>query len=176
MKAFWRVVFSFVILTLGIFFAGATPAPSQESPTKPAVHKLATTHLAVPPNFPKCGLGAVEHGDPKTGPAVLFRKLPPGCVVPWHWHSPNEHILMASGTLELQPKGEKAALLHSGDYALMPARHVHMVQAVGSTPSTFFLYSESAFDIHYVDDAGNEIPLEAALKAAMPKRARAKKQ
>jgi len=32
-----------------------------------------------------------------------------------------------------------------------------------------FLTSDGAFDIHYVDDKGNEIPLEQAVKATTPK-------
>jgi hypothetical protein len=36
-----------------------------------------------------------------------------------------------------------------------------------------FLTSDGAFDIHYVDDKGNEISLEQAVKAARPKPAKA---
>ena len=59
----------------------------------------------------------------------------------------------------------------------MPGHHVHRATCLGSTPCKVFLSSDAAFDIHWVDAAGQEIPLEAALKnAKASKKAHSEKQ
>lgn len=48
-----------------------------------------------------------------------------------------------------------------GSYALLPTENVH--QFTCSSACTAFVTSDAAFDIHYVDASGKEIPAEAAL-------------
>ena len=45
---------------------------------------------------------------------------------------------------------------------MMPSKHVH--QFTCTAACTGFVYSDGAFDIHYVDASGKEIPLDAAMK------------
>jgi hypothetical protein len=56
-------------------------------------------------------------------------------------------------------------MMRRGDYGLMPSHHVHRAHCSGSADCTLFLYSDNAFDTHYVDKAGKEIPLAEALQA-----------
>ena len=85
--------------------------------------------------------GKVERGDPATGPSVLLVRANAGCAVPWHWHTPNEHVMMVSGTLQLQMKGDAApTVLRPGDYALAPGHHVHQARSTGAC--SFFLHSD----------------------------------
>lgn len=151
---------------LAACLAGATGAAAQATAMQPVINKAATAHFGTLPVLPSCLTFAVESGDPNTGPSVLLAKLAPGCNVPWHWHTPNESVMVVSGAIELQAKGQKAAVLRHGDFGLMPSHHVHFGKAVGAAPCTFFLYSDGAFDIHYVNAAGIEIPMAEALKAA----------
>ena len=46
-------------------------------------------------------------------------------------------------------------------YAMMPSKHVHRFTCMSAC--TGFVTSDAAFDIHYVDAGGKEIPPEAAL-------------
>lgn len=133
---------------------------------RPVVNKEATAKFATAPNLPECSQSLVESGDPSKGPSVLLVKLDPACVVPWHWHTPTEHIMLVTGILGLQAKGEKPAALGRGDFALMPARHIHQAKCQSSTACEFFIHSDGAFDIHYVNSAGQEIPADEALKGA----------
>ncbi len=98
---------------------------------------------------------AVERGDLASGPSVILGKFKPGCAVAWHFHTPNETILMVSGEGRLQAKGDKPVSLRAGDYAWMPAKHVHMFST--EQGCVMFVTSDGAFDIHYVDDKGNEV-------------------
>lgn len=73
--------------------------------------------------------------------------------------------MVVSGSLEAQMKGEKALVAHHGDFLDMPPRHVHRATCQGSGPCLVFISSSAAFDIHWVDADGKEIPIEAALKS-----------
>jgi quercetin dioxygenase-like cupin family protein len=76
--------------------------------------------------------------------------------------------MMVSGSLEVQMKDDKPFVAHHGDFVYLPAHHVHRATCAGSSPCLVFLTSLSAFDIHWVDAAGQEISLEAALKNGKP--------
>lgn len=137
---------------------------------EPVVHPRATMKFAAMPNLPACTKAAVESGDPAKSASTLLTNFSSGCVVPWHWHTPTETILMVSGTSRLDMKGSaKPAVLHAGDYATMPAHHVHQASCVSSTPCVLFIHSNAAFDIHYVNASGAEISPAAALKSGAHK-------
>lgn len=59
-------------------------------------------------------------------------------------------------------EGEHAVNLRTGGFAYAPGKHVHQFTCVGE-PCSFFLHSDAPFDIHYVDQSGNEIAVEQAL-------------
>jgi len=64
--------------------------------------------------------------------------------------------------------GSAPVMLHPGDYLSLPGKGIHQFTCV--LTCTFFLSSDGAFDIHYVDASGAEIPADHALKpkAKMP--------
>lgn len=113
------------------------------------------------PGMPSCMQGAVLDGDPAKGPSIMVFESPAGCVVPWHWHTPTEHVMIASGRARFDMRGEPPREIGSGGYAKMPSRHVHRFQCLVACRG--FVQSSAAFDIHFVDPAGKEIPLSAAL-------------
>ncbi len=91
-----------------------------------------------------------------------------GCKAPWHFHTPNEQLMMVSGIGRLEMKGEQAVNLRAGGFAYAPIKHVHQFTCVGG-PCSFFLHSDGPFDIHYVDQYGTEIPTEQALSKRQKK-------
>src|SRR5438552_5091968 len=120
----------------------------------------------VPP-LPTCATASVENGDPSKGPSIIAAKLTAGCSVPWHWHTPNEHLMMVSGTAKLETKDGKPLTMRPGAFAMLPAKHVHQFRC--STACSFYLYSDGAFDTHYVDAQGQELAADVALKAVKEK-------
>jgi len=122
--------------------------------------------MAVPP-LPTCATASVENGDPSKGPSIIFAKLTAGCSVPWHWHTPNEHLMMVSGSAKLETKDGKPLTLKSGAFAMMPSKHIHQFRC--STACSLYVYSDGSFDTHYVDAQGQELAADAALKAVKEK-------
>ena len=127
-----------------------------------ALRNLAEAKLAPLPGMPGCVTMAVESGDPSKGGSVIVFKGTAGCVIPWHWHTPTEHVMIVSGAAKVEMKGGQTATLTAGGYAMMPSKHAH--QFACTKACTAFVSSDGAFDIHYLDANGKEIPPEAALK------------
>lgn len=155
---------SYAMLTVSlILFLAHTALATEEGASHPVARNVAEMKFSPTPGFPTCASGSVESGDPATGPSVLLGKLAAGCVVPWHWHTPNETLMIVSGTAEAQPKGGKTVTLRAGGFALMPSRHVHQFRC--TTACTLFVHSDAALDTHYVDPSGKELSPDEALKA-----------
>jgi quercetin dioxygenase-like cupin family protein len=115
------------------------------------------------PGLPTCSTASVQNGDPSKSGSVILVKAASGCVVPWHWHTPNEQLMVVSGSGKVDMKDGSPAALHSGDYLSLPAKSVH--QFACAAACTFFIASDGPFDIHYVDKAGKEISPDEALKS-----------
>ena len=113
--------------------------------------------------LPTCMTLSVLHGDPTKGPSTILLKFKAGCSVPWHWHTANETLVMVSGAGSAEMKGEKPMPMKAGDYLYLPAKGVHRFTA----QSAVYMYDmpDGAFDIHYVDAEGKEIPPDKALAA-----------
>ena len=126
------------------------------------VRKMSENKFAPVPGLPACVKAAVQSGDPSKGASVILFKASAGCRVPWHWHTPTEQVMLVSGSAKFEMKGhEGATLVGPGGFAMMPSKHVHQFRCVSACSG--FVSSNVAFDVHYLDAAGKEIPLEAAL-------------
>jgi quercetin dioxygenase-like cupin family protein len=117
------------------------------------------------PNIPDCAKIAVERGDPAKGPSVLLLKLEPGCTIPWHWHTAGETLIIVKGKGQMQMKDGQPMDAGVGDFVYLPGKHVHQFRS--STAVLLYDLPDGAFDIHYVDKAGNEIPFGDAIKQVM---------
>jgi quercetin dioxygenase-like cupin family protein len=149
-----------------IAIAAAESAPKAQMPKEqPMLTRFKDVKFEHLPFLPDCLMIHSELGDPATGPSHILSRMTPGCVIPWHWHSPNEYMLVVSGAYENQPRGEVAFIMHSGDYSYLPFHHQHRGMCHGPEPCVFLLYSDAPADVHWVDEQGNEISITDALKA-----------
>lgn len=148
----------------------ATATPPQSPPAaskKPIVARWKTAKWFQLPVLPSCQHFAVDRGNPRTGPFVVIVKMTAGCKIPWHWHSAQEEVMLASGTAKSDIKGMPTRVLHKGGYILLPAHHTHRLMC--KTNCVFFDASAGAFDIHYVDSDNKEMPPGKALGAVKEK-------
>ena len=131
---------------------------------------VAAMKLTTIPPLPTCARGSVQNGDPSMGPTIIFARLTAGCVIPWHWHTPNEHIMIVSGTARLDMRKSKPLILTSGGFAMVGSRHEHQFTCQ-TGPCQFYVYSDTSFDLYYVDDKGHVIKPDEAMKAVRQKAA-----
>jgi quercetin dioxygenase-like cupin family protein len=154
---------SLLLLVLAILFSAAAVLAAQEK-DNPIVNPAAGAKFAPIPNAPECFTVTVEKGDPAKGPSVILARFAPHCVAGYHWHTPSETVMVASGSLETQMKGDKPIVARSGDFLYLPSHHVHRATCKGSAPCLVFLTSDAPFDVHWVDADGKEIPFEQTMK------------
>jgi quercetin dioxygenase-like cupin family protein len=148
-------------LAVAIVLCAANVYAAQESGV---IRKMADNKFVPQAGLPECVTVAPQQGDPAKGAFVILFKAKSGCAVPWHWHSANESVMIVAGSAKIATKSnEKSSglALGPGAYAMLPAKHVH--QFTCSSACTAFVTSDWAFDIHYIDESGKEIPPEAAL-------------
>ncbi|MHB8540880.1 MAG: cupin domain-containing protein [Candidatus Acidiferrales bacterium] len=162
-----------LVLFLGAVALVGSATVQAQNAKGPMIHMHSALKFGPLPNLPACVTGASEQGNPMSEASTLLLHFRAGCSVPWHWHTPEETLMIVSGTIRAGMKGEsKPMFLHQGDYAALPSHNVHQARCVGTVPCTVFLQSSGAFDIHYVDSAGKEIPLSEAVKPAVKARAK----
>ncbi len=145
-------------------FGFATSLFAQDADTM-TFAAAATSKFFNMPVLPSCMTLSVQRGDPSKEAAVILLKFKAGCVVPWHWHTAAEQLMVVSGTGSAQMKDGKPAMVHPGDYLYLPAKHVHEFKAV--TAVTMFDLPAGPFDIHYVDPSGAEITPDKAFKSGI---------
>lgn len=145
-----------------LMVAGLTATVTAQD--KPSVVTVADSKFVTPAGFPACVANAVQHGDPTKGPSVILTRLADGCFNPWHWHHTGEGGVVVSGKIKLEVKGEAPQYLVAGDYFYNPSMHPHQSTCIGGC--LLSITSDSARDIHFIDQDGKEISLEQALKLA----------
>ncbi len=128
-----------------------------------AVRTMAEMKFATIPGLPTRTVGSVQSGDPAKGPFILLAKAATGCTIPWHWHSAAERLMIVRGVADVQMKDGKPVRLQAGAFAALPAHHVHQFRC--EQDCVFYIDSDAAFDIHYVNGQGNEISAGKALTA-----------
>ena len=138
----------------------------EEVPASPGDEMVAvsprTLKFATPRGMPSCVKVAPLHGDYHEGLSVGLFKMSAGCRVPWHWHKSTEQVMMVSGSGVFEMKDAKPLRFGPGGgaYVAVPGHHVHRASCTtGCTQFVIFRY----YDLHFVDDAGKEIPPDEAL-------------
>jgi quercetin dioxygenase-like cupin family protein len=148
-----------------------TPPAAQSQDQMPYAAMASSKFMSLP-MLPACMTLSAQHGDPMKGPATLLIKFTSGCVVPWHWHTADENLMMVSGKGKAEMKSGGSHPMAMGDYIYLPGKETHRFTCISSC--MLFDVIGGAFDIHYVDSEGKEIPVDQALKA-MAKPAMGKK-
>jgi quercetin dioxygenase-like cupin family protein len=142
---------------------------------QPAYAAAATAKFSAFPGVPECAMGAVAQGDPAKGNAVILLKTKTGCLIPWHWHTPSERLIMVSGRAKVEMKDGTPATLRAGDFLNLESKHVHQFTCLAAACMLYDVTGDAPFDIHYVDASGSEISADQALKAK-PKAGTSKKK
>jgi quercetin dioxygenase-like cupin family protein len=144
----------------------AAPAEAMAEMESILIQDPAKAPFAAVPGVPACVTMAPLRGSLGTGPASAMVRMKTGCVVPYHWHTPSEELIVLKGAPLAQMKGMRPMILKLGSYSQLPSRHVHRFRCTSRKDCIMVLVTGGAFDIHFVDDSGTEITTEAALVSA----------
>ncbi len=94
---------------------------------------------------------AVLQGDPAGPNADVFFRVAAGDVLPHHWHSSAERMVLVEGELEVQYDGHEAVTLRPGMYAYGPPKAPHKGRCLSDGNCTLFIAFELAVDAHLVE-------------------------
>jgi hypothetical protein len=109
-----------------------------------------------PPFLPEgCGI-AVLHGDPARPNVDVFLKVPANSILPLHWHTSAERMVLVAGELHVTYDGQKTTILMPGTYAYGPAKRTHEASCASAVPCVLFIAFESPLDAVPVDDNNSQ--------------------
>jgi quercetin dioxygenase-like cupin family protein len=83
----------------------------------------------------------------------MILRAPPKCLVPWHYHTAREELMVARGSVLTEMEGVPAAPLEPGGYAAMGSRQKHQFTCVGSQDCILFVTFDGVYDIVWVKGA-----------------------
>jgi quercetin dioxygenase-like cupin family protein len=123
-----------------------------QSPSKGVMKPLADVKFEQDDDV-KCLASAVESGDPANGPSTFILKAPPKCLVPWHWHTAAEELIVIDGSVLTEMDGMPAHSLTRGGYARMPGKAKHQFSCQSKTDCVMFVTFDAKYDIFWVKNA-----------------------
>src|SRR6267142_275955 len=135
-----------VALMSGLLLAGAfagAPVSAQEPPLTRTAKDSQLKWGPCPAFLPKGCRIAVLHGDPAKNNADIFLKVPANSILPHHWHTSAERMVLVSGELRVTYDGHKTAVLKPGTYAYGPAKLPHKAECKKAGPCVLFIAFES---------------------------------
>jgi quercetin dioxygenase-like cupin family protein len=131
-------------------FAAAALATAQ-SMDKGGARRLAEVKFAQDDDV-KCLASALENGDPAKGASTFILKAPPGCLVPWHYHTAEEQLIVIEGTVRTEMAGMAASALGPGGFAMMPGKAKHQFSCQSKNPCVMFVTFDRKYDIFWVKE------------------------
>lgn len=136
-----RRLAGFVVLTV---FVTAGTALAAMGGMKP----LSSIHFEADADV-KCLSSALETGDPLAGPSTFVLKAPPGCVVPWHFHTAEEQAVVIRGDMKMEMTGESPAHLGPGGFAVMAGKVAHKFTCTGKSDCIVTVFFNGKYDIFW---------------------------
>ena len=136
-------------LRVALVLAGllaAIPAPAQPPPLSRSAGDAALKWGACPDFMPKGCEIAVLHGDPAKDNADVFFRVPANAVIPRHWHTSAERMVLVAGEMSVTYDGHATEVLRPGSYAYGTARLPHKAECGAGGPCVLFIAFESPVD------------------------------
>jgi quercetin dioxygenase-like cupin family protein len=100
-------------------------------------------------NDVKCLQSAIESGDPTTGRSTLILKAFPGCVVPWHFHTAEEQLIVINGAVLAEMADHRPTRLGPGGFAIMGSRMPHQFTCQAKSACLMVVAFDRAYDIFW---------------------------
>jgi quercetin dioxygenase-like cupin family protein len=121
-------------------------ALSAQAPKTGVVRPLADVKFP-PGDGPDCLQFVLENGDLKTGPTTAIMKAAPKCVVPPHYHTAEEQLIIVKGNVSTGMEGMADTVLGPGGFAMMPSKQPHWFTCTAQEECLMFVTFDRAYDI-----------------------------
>jgi len=82
---------------------------------------------------------AVLQGNPAKPNADIFFKMEGNSSVPNHWHHSAERMVLISGKMEVNYKGQSPKVIRTGMYAYGPPEKPHTASCLSDDPCILFI-------------------------------------
>jgi quercetin dioxygenase-like cupin family protein len=74
-------------------------------------------------------------------------KAKPNCVVPPHYHTAEEQLIIVKGNVSTGMEGMKDTVLGPGGFAMMPSKQPHWFTCTAKEECLMFVTFDRAYDI-----------------------------
>ncbi len=132
-----------------LLFLAAAASLSSQSQHRGVVRPLSDVRIEQDADS-KCLEGALENGDPNTGPSTFILRAAPNCLVAWHYHTAEEQLIVVSGDVEAGMDGISPRVLQAGGFAMMPGKEKHWFSCKSKDSCLMFVTFDRAYDIFWV--------------------------
>src|SRR5258708_31340306 len=136
----------FAPLLILLVAAGASSRGQGQISPHGKVTPLASANLVFD-GEPACLKVARENGYPDTGPSAFLLQAPSGCVVPAHYHTAGEQLMVVRGDVLTGMDGMAEATLGPGGFAMMPSKAMHWFTCKSKDTCLMFVTFDRTYDI-----------------------------
>lgn len=136
-----------LLASLCLLLAVALSAQAPESGAKTGIVRQLADVKFPPGDGPDCLQFVLENGDLKTGPTTAVMKATPKCVVPPHYHTAEEQLIIVKGYVSTGMEGMKDTVLGPGGFAMMPGKVPHWFTCTAKEECLIFVTFDRAYDI-----------------------------
>jgi quercetin dioxygenase-like cupin family protein len=134
-------VASFVVLIVAVVAPISAQAPHHGVVTPLSSAKLSSD------GAPACLSSALENGDSDKGASTFLLQAAPGCVVPAHYHTAEEQLLVVRGDVLAGMDGMSEKILGPAGFAMMPGKVMHWFTCQSKSPCLMFVTFDRTYDI-----------------------------
>jgi len=139
-----------ILLTLGLLLAVTLSAQAPKTEGKSGIVRQLSEVRFPAGEGPDCLQFFLENGDMKVGPSTAIMKAKPKCVVPPHYHTAEEQLLIVKGDVSTGMEGMKDAVLGPGGFAMMPSKAPHWFTCTAKEECLMFVTFDRAYDIVWI--------------------------
>jgi quercetin dioxygenase-like cupin family protein len=141
-----KMLLGFAPLVILLAAVGASSRGQAQTSPHGVVTPLASANLVFD-GEPACLKVARENGDPDKGPSAFLLQAPSGCVVPAHYHTAEEQLMIVRGDVLTGMDGMPEQTLGPGGFAMMPSKAMHWFTCKSKDTCLMFVTFDRKYDI-----------------------------
>ena len=141
-----RIVLGLAPLVILLVAVGAASRGQGQTSPHGIVTPLAGANLVFD-GEPACLKVARENGDPDKGASTFLLEAPSGCVVPAHYHTAEEQLMVVRGDVLTGMDGMPEQTLGPGGFAMMPSKAMHWFTCKSKDICLMFVTFDRTYDI-----------------------------